>query len=222
MPRQDELAGRRFAKLVGQIKAMMSAGLKPEYRGLYGQLVLARDAVTELSDAAEVRRAARAAGRRLRWQVRTHVTDEGTLAIIDDRDPAQEIRERAARRSAEAVSAVIARAQAEARQLRTSAPSPLPTRPPGLPALGRISERPDAGPTHAAAIRSPPRSLGSGPPLDASLTRDFRCHRIIAGQGRLLGAMPWIAPSCFSTGATPVSQRFRRSSMVSERDRKLG
>ncbi|MFC4014792.1 hypothetical protein ACFOY2_46755 [Nonomuraea purpurea] len=127
--RKDELAELRFAKLVNQVKAMMSAGLKPEYRGFYGQLVLAREAVAELGEVAEVRRAARAAGRQLGWKARTHVTDEGTLFIIDDRDPPQEIRELAARRSAEAVSAVIANARAEARMLRTSAPSTLRTRP---------------------------------------------------------------------------------------------
>ncbi|SEH02421.1 hypothetical protein SAMN05444920_12679 [Nonomuraea solani] len=135
MPRQkDELAERRFAKLVAQIEAMMSACLKPEYRGFYGQLVLTRDAVAELGDAgeaAEVRRAARTAGRRLGWKVRTHAADDGTLIIIDDRDPPQEVRELAARRSAEAVSAVIAGAQAEERMLRTSAPSTFPTRPSG-------------------------------------------------------------------------------------------
>ncbi|MEV0623529.1 hypothetical protein AB0I81_60150 [Nonomuraea sp. NPDC050404] len=127
--RKDELAERRFAKLVDQVKAMMSARLKPEYHGFYGQLVLTRDAVTELGDAAEVRRAARTAGRRLGWQVRTHLADDETLVIIDDRDPPQEIRDLAARRAAEAVSAVITRAQAEARMRRTSAPDTSPTCP---------------------------------------------------------------------------------------------
>lgn len=126
--RKNELAERRFAKLVDQVKAMMSACLKPEYRSFHGQLALARDAVAELGEVAEVRPAARAAGRQLGWKARTHVTDEKTLFIIDDRDPPQEVRELAARRSAEAVSSVIANAQAEARMLRTSAPSTLPTR----------------------------------------------------------------------------------------------
>ncbi|MBE1582246.1 hypothetical protein ACFPOI_43985 [Nonomuraea angiospora] len=129
--RKDELAERRFAKLVDQVKAMMVACLKPEYRGFYGQLILARDAMAELGDVAEVRRAARAAGGQLGWRVRTHVADDGTVIVIDERDPPQEVRELAARRSADAVSAVLARAQAEARMLRTSAPIPLPTRPPG-------------------------------------------------------------------------------------------
>ncbi|SDL98667.1 hypothetical protein [Nonomuraea jiangxiensis] len=129
MPSQkDELAERRFAKLVDQIKAMMTAALKPEYRGFYGHLVLTREPVAELGQVAEIRRAARAAGRQLGWKVRTHATDEGTLFLLDDRDPPQEIRELAARRSAEAVSAVIANARAEARMLHTSTPSTLPTR----------------------------------------------------------------------------------------------
>ncbi|MFB4267891.1 hypothetical protein [Nonomuraea sp. GTA35] len=115
--RKDELAERRFTKLVDQIKAMMPARLKPGYRGFYGQLVLTRDAVIELGDAAEVRRAARTAGSRLGWKARTHLADDEMLVIIDDRDPPQEIRELAARRSA------------EARLRRTSAPSTSPTRP---------------------------------------------------------------------------------------------
>ncbi|GAA1771869.1 hypothetical protein [Nonomuraea bangladeshensis] len=89
--RKDELAERRFAKLVDQLKAMMTAGLKPEYRGFYGQLILTHDAVIELGELADLRWAARAAGRRLGWRVRTHVADNGTLFIIDDRDPPQEI-----------------------------------------------------------------------------------------------------------------------------------
>ncbi|MFF0861419.1 hypothetical protein ACFYUV_06680 [Nonomuraea sp. NPDC003560] len=120
--RKDELAERRFTKLVDQLKAMMTAGLKPEYRGFYGQLILTHDAVIELGELADLRRAARAAGRRLGWRVRTHVADNGTLFIIDDRDPPQEIRQLAGRRAAEAVSAVITRAQHEARMFRTSQP----------------------------------------------------------------------------------------------------
>ncbi|MEV4177712.1 hypothetical protein [Nonomuraea sp. NPDC049709] len=137
MPSQkDELAERRFAKLVDQVRVMMSARLRPEYRGFYGQLVLAREVVAELGEPADVRRAARAAGHRLGWKVRTYVAHEGTLVVIDDRDPPQEVRALAARRSAEAVSAVIAGAQAEVRMLRTSAPGDPSTRPDG-PGEGR-------------------------------------------------------------------------------------
>ncbi|MFI6991764.1 hypothetical protein [Nonomuraea wenchangensis] len=71
--RKDELAQRRFAKLVNQLKAMMTANLRPEYRGFYGQLILDRDAVTDLGELADLRRAARAAGRQLGWHVRTNV-----------------------------------------------------------------------------------------------------------------------------------------------------
>jgi hypothetical protein len=85
--RRDELAERRFAKLVDQAQVMMSAGLKPDYRSFYGQLVLSLDAVAELGEVADVRRAVRAAGRRLGWKVATHASDDGTLFIIDDRDP---------------------------------------------------------------------------------------------------------------------------------------
>ncbi|GAA2213286.1 hypothetical protein GCM10009850_087480 [Nonomuraea monospora] len=132
MPSQkDELAERRFAKLVDQVSAMMSASLKPEYRGFYGQLILSQETIAELGEPADVRRAARAAGRRLGWRVRTHATDDGTLFIIDDRDPPPEVRELAGRRSAEAVSVVIASGRAEARMRRTSASGTLPSGPRG-------------------------------------------------------------------------------------------
>ncbi|WP_336215082.1 hypothetical protein [Nonomuraea sp. LPB2021202275-12-8] len=74
---KDELAERRFRKLVDHLHETMGAGLKPEYRGYYGQLILSRDAVAELGEVAEVRRAARAAGHELGWRVRTHVADDG-------------------------------------------------------------------------------------------------------------------------------------------------
>lgn len=127
--RKDELAERRFAKLVDQVQAMMTACLKPEYRGFYGQVVLNGDAVAELGGLAEVRRAARAAGRQLGWHVRTYAADTGTLVIMDDRDPPQEVRDLAARRAADAVSAVITRAQNEARMVRTSQLLTFPARP---------------------------------------------------------------------------------------------
>ncbi|MFI9597926.1 hypothetical protein [Nonomuraea sp. NPDC052265] len=127
--RKDELAQRRFVKLVDRIKAMMAAGLKPEYRGFYGQLILDQEAVAELGELADIRRAARAAGRQLGWHVRTHAAHNETLFIIDDRDPPREIQELAGRRAADAVSAVISSAMAEARMLRTSAPIALPNRP---------------------------------------------------------------------------------------------
>lgn len=117
---KDELAERRFRKLVDHLHAMMGACLKPEYRGYYGQLILSREAVAELGEVAEVRRAARAAGRELDWRVRTHVADDGLLLILDDRDPPEEVRLLAGRRAAEAVSAVITGAHQSARLRRTS------------------------------------------------------------------------------------------------------
>lgn len=101
--RRDELADRRLAKLADQMRALMSAGLKPEYRGFYGQVVLNAEAVVELGELADVREAGRAAGRQLGW----HVAHDGTLLIIDNREAPQEIRELAARRAAEAVAAYL-------------------------------------------------------------------------------------------------------------------
>ncbi|MFI6396171.1 hypothetical protein [Nonomuraea sp. NPDC050540] len=120
---KDELAERRLAKLVDQVKAMMAVGLKPEYRGFYGQLLLTPGAVAELGELAEVRKAARAAGRQLGWKVRTHVSEDGTLLVMDDRDAPKEIRMLAAHRAAEVTAAVITRAQNEARMRRTSQPN---------------------------------------------------------------------------------------------------
>ncbi|MFC5833989.1 hypothetical protein [Nonomuraea insulae] len=64
--RKDELAERRFAKLVDQLKARMAACLI--YRAFYGQLILTHAAVAELGELAEIRRAARAAGWQLGWR----------------------------------------------------------------------------------------------------------------------------------------------------------
>ncbi|WP_173529006.1 hypothetical protein [Nonomuraea antri] len=127
--RTDELAERRFAKLVDQVQAMMSVCLKPEYRGFYGQLVLNRDAVAELGELADVRKAARAAGRRPGWRVHTHAGDSGVLFIVDDRDSPAEVRDLAAHRAADAVSAVITRARNEARMIRTGEHNTLPELP---------------------------------------------------------------------------------------------
>jgi hypothetical protein len=105
--RKDELVDRRSANLADQIRALMNAGLKPEYRGFYGQVVLDAREVAELGELADVRKAARAAGRQLGWQVRTHVTHDGTLLIIDNREAPRAIHELAAHRAAEAVAAYL-------------------------------------------------------------------------------------------------------------------
>ncbi|MFE0156521.1 hypothetical protein ACFWY5_55985 [Nonomuraea sp. NPDC059007] len=90
--RKDELAGRRFAHLVEGLKTMMAANLKPQYGGFYGQLLLNREAVAGLGGAVEVRKAARGAGRQLGWKVRIHVSEDGTLPVMDERDAPQRSR----------------------------------------------------------------------------------------------------------------------------------
>ncbi|WP_431993335.1 hypothetical protein [Streptomyces albogriseolus] len=42
MPAKDELARRRYEKLVERLESLMRAGLKPQYEGYYGQLILGR------------------------------------------------------------------------------------------------------------------------------------------------------------------------------------
>ncbi|MFD9950748.1 hypothetical protein ACFWYW_27335 [Nonomuraea sp. NPDC059023] len=120
--RRDELAERRLAKL-DLVKAMMAANLKPDYGGFYGQLQLASDAVAELGELAEVRKAARAAGHQLGWKVRTHVSEDGTLLVMDERDAPEEIQMLAARRAAEATAALLTSAQNEAHMCHTSQPT---------------------------------------------------------------------------------------------------
>ena len=48
MPPKDELAKRRYDKLVGRVETLVRASLKPEYQGYGGQVVLAESEV-ELS-----------------------------------------------------------------------------------------------------------------------------------------------------------------------------
>lgn len=101
MASKDELAKRRFQNLVRRVDALMRASLKPEYGGYYGQLVLGVEAVEELGDPKEIRRAAHTAGRALGWKVVTNYVG-GRLFILDDREPPEDIRElvRSARSSA--------------------------------------------------------------------------------------------------------------------------
>jgi hypothetical protein len=79
---KNELTERCFAKLIEQIKTMMTACLKPEYRSFYGQLILNRAAVAKLGELADVRRKTRAAGRQLGWHVRSHAADNSMLRIM--------------------------------------------------------------------------------------------------------------------------------------------
>ncbi|MEV0602860.1 hypothetical protein AB0I82_26700 [Streptomyces sp. NPDC050315] len=68
MPKKDELSQRRYRNLVDYLEGLMRAGLKPEYGGYYGQLILSSDELAELGELDDVRRAAREAGRRLGWK----------------------------------------------------------------------------------------------------------------------------------------------------------
>ncbi|TJZ98423.1 hypothetical protein [Actinacidiphila oryziradicis] len=104
MPAKDELAKRRFDNLVKRVEALMAGSLKPEYQGYYGQLVLGEKAVEELGDPDDIRRAARAAGRRLGWKIVTREID-GRIFIIDDCKPPEAVRELAMRRAADAMDA---------------------------------------------------------------------------------------------------------------------
>ncbi|MFI0420087.1 hypothetical protein [Spongiactinospora sp. 9N601] len=103
MAGHDELAERRFGKKVDRLKALMEASLRPAYRGYYGQLVLTDRQVGEIGDMAEVRRAARAAGRALGWKTVTHIAPDGRVIIVDDRDPPADVQALAQRLAAEAV-----------------------------------------------------------------------------------------------------------------------
>ncbi|MEU0254940.1 hypothetical protein ABZ299_21060 [Streptomyces sp. NPDC006184] len=48
MPVKEELARRRYEKLVDRLESMMRAALKPEYQGHYGQLILSSDDLAEM------------------------------------------------------------------------------------------------------------------------------------------------------------------------------
>ena len=107
MAGKDELAKRRYDKLVARVEDLMRGSLNPEYEGFYGSVTLAEAGVEELGgDADEIRRAARAAGRRLGWKTVTRESD-GRIFIADDREAPQAVRDLAARRSADAVAALM-------------------------------------------------------------------------------------------------------------------
>ncbi|SFJ76207.1 hypothetical protein [Streptomyces pini] len=102
MPAKDELAGRRYEKLVDHLESMMRTSLKPQYEGYYGHLVLGRDTLEEMGDLKDVRRAAREAGRRLGWKPATRLV-RGRLFVIDEREVPEEIRQLAGDAAAEAI-----------------------------------------------------------------------------------------------------------------------
>ncbi|MFJ4426733.1 hypothetical protein ACWGH3_25185 [Streptomyces sp. NPDC054884] len=90
MPVKDELARRRYEKLIDRLESMMRAVLRPEYQGYYGQLILGSDDLAEMGELKDVRRAAREAGRRLGWKTTTHLVG-GRLFMLDERGAPEEI-----------------------------------------------------------------------------------------------------------------------------------
>jgi hypothetical protein len=110
MPSKDELARRRYEKLVDRLEGLMRASLKPRYEGYHGQLILSSGDLEEMGELKDVRRAAREAGRRLGWQPKTHIVD-ARLFVYDDREVPREISELAARDAADAVDAAIRRGE---------------------------------------------------------------------------------------------------------------
>ncbi|MER5210309.1 hypothetical protein ABT063_06935 [Streptomyces sp. NPDC002838] len=113
MPVTNELARRRYEKLVERLGALMRAALKPEYQGYYGQLILSGDDLAEMGELKDVRRAAREAGRRLGWKTTTHLVD-GRLFVLDEREVPEEIE----RLAGDAAAAAMDRAWQEGRRPR--------------------------------------------------------------------------------------------------------
>jgi len=89
MPVKDELARRRYEKLVDCLESMMRAALKPQYEGYYGQLILSGDNLAEMGELKDVRRAAREAGRRLGWKTTTRLVG-GRHFVLDERKVPEE------------------------------------------------------------------------------------------------------------------------------------
>ncbi|MFC3572947.1 hypothetical protein ACFOZ0_06585 [Streptomyces yaanensis] len=90
MPVRDELARRRYEKLVDRLESLMRAALKPEYRGYYGQLILSGEDLAEMGKLKDVRRAAREAGHQLGWKTTTHLVGD-RLFVLDEREVPDEI-----------------------------------------------------------------------------------------------------------------------------------
>jgi hypothetical protein len=105
----DELAKRRYERLVGRVEALVRASLRPEYQGYGGQVVLSAESVEELGGSAdEIRRAARAVGRRLGWKTVTREID-GRIFVLDDREPPQAVRELMQQRATDELDAFLGR-----------------------------------------------------------------------------------------------------------------
>ncbi|MFD6909088.1 hypothetical protein OHO28_21725 [Streptomyces europaeiscabiei] len=113
MPVKDELARRRYEKLVERLESLMRAALKPEYQGYYGQLILSGDDLAEMGELKDVRRAAREAGHRLDWKATTQLVG-GRLFVLDEREVPEEIE----RLAGDAAGAAMDRAWQEGRRPR--------------------------------------------------------------------------------------------------------
>lgn len=113
MPDKDELARRRYEKLIDRLESRMRATLKPEYQGYYGQLILSSDDLAELGDLKDVRHAAREAGHRLGWETTTRLVSD-RLFVLDERKVPEEIE----RLAGDATAAAIDRARLESRRPR--------------------------------------------------------------------------------------------------------
>lgn len=113
MPAKDELARRRYEKLVDRLESLMHAALKPEYEGYYGQLILNADDLAEMGDLKDVRSAARHAGQRLGWKTTTRLVG-GRLFVLDEREVPEEIE----RLAGDTAAAAIDRAREEGRRPR--------------------------------------------------------------------------------------------------------
>lgn len=113
MPAKDELARRRYEKLVERLESLMRAALKAEYEGYYGQLILSADDLAEMGELRDVRHAAREAGRRLGWKTTTRLVGD-RLFVLDERQVPEEIE----RLAGDTAAAAIDRAWQESRRPR--------------------------------------------------------------------------------------------------------
>ncbi|MBM9508516.1 hypothetical protein [Actinacidiphila acididurans] len=93
MAAEDELARRRYGKLACRVEELMAGSLRPEFEGYGGQVLLSVEMVEDLGGSAEeIRRAARAVGRRLGWKMVTREID-GRVFVVDDREPPEAVRD---------------------------------------------------------------------------------------------------------------------------------
>lgn len=109
VPPSEELAKRRYDKLVSRIETLVRAARKPEYQWYGGQLLLNAGDIEELGASSDdIRRAARTVGRRLGWKTVTREID-GRIFVLDDREPPQSVRDLMTRRATDALDAFLGR-----------------------------------------------------------------------------------------------------------------